>query len=203
MLGSLALAGPVLAATPPVKPPVKPSAAAVRAADLKAGSTLFSQNGCGACHTLVAARAAGTSGPSLDVLGLPAAEIVGQLTRGSIAMPSFRKRLTAKQISQLAGYVAATARARSSRPRDARSLFLGYCGGCHVLAAAGSRGYTAANLDAKATTAEQVISALVNRHPLSLGFGVHFSGPELSAVAAFVAGPAAAAPAATTTTANG
>ena len=173
----------------------------MRAADLKAGGTLFVQYGCGACHTLAVARAAGTAGPNLDILGLPAAEIVGQLTQGSIAMPSFRTRLTAKQISQLAGYVAASARARTSRPRDARSLFLGYCGACHALLAAGSHGTLAANLDAQRYTEQQVISALVTRHPLAMGFGVHFSGPELSAVAVFVAGaplPAGASPATTT-----
>ena len=194
-----------LAATPPAKAPAKATAAAVRAADLRAGSTLFAQYGCGACHTLAAARAAGTAGPSLDVLGLPAAEIAGQLTRGSIAMPSFRTRLTVKQISQLAGYIAASARARAGRPRDVRSLFLGYCGGCHALQTAGSRGAAAPNLDARPYTAAQVIAALVTQHALSMGFGVHFSGPELAAVAAFVAGPAAPAdtPPAATTTAGG
>ena len=201
-----------LATSPPAKTPAKPTpkpkpgtpayAAAVRAANLKAGKALFAQLGCGACHILGAARAAGTAGPNLDVIGLPAAEIVRQLTRGSIAMPSFRTRLTAKQISQLAGYIAASARAKTSRPRDAKSLFLGYCGSCHVLEAAGSRGTIAPNLDLTRSTREQVISALVTKHPLSMGFGVHFSGPELAAIAAFVAGPADA-PAPATTTAAG
>lgn len=211
VLAPLAFAVPALAARPPAKTPVKapakptakPTAAAVRAADLRAGGMLFAQYGCGACHTLAGARAAGTGGPDLDVLGLPAAEIAGQLTRGSISMPSFRTRLTAKQITQLAGYVAATARARTSRPRDAKSLFLGYCGGCHVLRAAGSRGNSAPSLDAKRITAEQVTSAIVTLHPLSLGFGVHFSGSELAAVAAFVAGPATEPPPAATTTSGG
>lgn len=204
-----------LATAPPAKPPAKTPAtttpkpgspahaAAIRAANLKAGKALFAQLGCGACHTLGAARAVGTAGPNLDIIGLPAAEIVRQLTRGSIAMPSFRNRLTAKQISQLAGYIAASARARTSRPRDAKSLFLGYCGSCHVLQAAGSRGTIAVNLDLTRSTAEQVISALVTKHPLSMGFGVHFSGPELAAIAAFVAGPADAPPPAATTTAAG
>lgn len=187
---------------PTPEPGTPAYAAAVRAANLKAGKALFAQLGCGACHILGAARAAGTTGPNLDVIGLPAAEIVRQLTRGSIAMPSFRTRLTAKQISQLAGYIAASARAKTSRPRDAKSLFLGYCGSCHVLAAAGSRGTIAPNLDLTRSSREQVISALVAKHPLSMGFGVHFSGPELAAIAAFVSGPADA-PAPPTTTAAG
>lgn len=201
-----------LATSPPAKTPAKTTpkpkpgtpayAAAVRAANFKAGKALFAQLGCGACHILGAARAAGTAGPNLDVIGLPAAEIVRQLTRGSIAMPSFRTRLTAKQISQLAGYIAAASRAKTSRPRDAKSLFLGYCGSCHVLEAAGSRGTIAPNLDLTRSTREQVISALVTKHPLSMGFGAHFSGPELAAIAAFVAGPADASAPVTTTAAG-
>lgn len=190
------------ASKPATKPAPKPSAAALRAANIRAGGTLFGQFGCGACHTLAAARAAGTAGPNLDVLGLPGAEIAGQLTRGSIAMPSFRTRLTVAQISQLARYVAASSRAGTSRPRDARTLFVGYCGSCHVLQAAGSRGAVSVSLDAKRYTDQQVISALVTQHPLSMGFGVHFSEVELPALAAYVAGAAssAAAPPATTTT---
>ena len=213
-LVATAVAVPAPAATPPAasapaakpaaKPAPKPSVVAVRAADLKAGGTLFAQYGCGACHTLAAARVAGTAGPNLDILGLPVAEIVGQLTHGSIAMPSFRTRLTPKQIAQLAGYVAASARARTTRPRDARSLFLGYCGSCHLLQAAGSRGVISVNLDAQRYTDRQVIFAVVTQHPLALGFGIHFSTPELSALAVFVAGsqsPADASPATTTTAA--
>ena len=86
----------------PVAP--KPSAAATRAADLRAGATLFAQNGCGACRTLAGARSHGAKAPDLDVLGLPPAEIVRQLTRGSIGMPSFKGRLSTAQIAQLAGH---------------------------------------------------------------------------------------------------
>lgn len=204
----LGLAGAVAAgagaATPKPKKPAAPkplSPAAVRAADLKAGGTLFMVNGCGACHTLAGARVDGAKAPDLDVLGLPAAEIVRQLTKGSISMPSFKGRLTTKQIAQLAGYIAATAKAKERRPRDAVSLVRGYCGMCHALASAGARGVTAAPLDAKPVTAQEVVNAIVQKHPLSMGFGLHLEGDELQALADYVSARAPQAAAAGTTTA--
>lgn len=127
-LGSvgLAAAAPPTKTAPakaaPAKAPVKLTPAQARAADLRAGATLFANSGSGACHTLAGARAVGRAGPDLDVLGLPAAEIARQLTKDSIAIPSFKNRLSAAQIAQLAGYIAATAKARGTRPRDALVL---------------------------------------------------------------------------------
>lgn len=202
-----AVSKPVVSAattTPTKKPvPAKPkptlTPAQLRAANLRAGAALFAANGCGACHTLAAAHGAGTAGPNLDLLGLPAAEIVKQLTKGSISMPSFKARLTAAQIGQLAGYVVATARARGTRPRDPATLFRGYCGTCHALAAAGTPGAVAPRLDGHSYTAADVQSAVVSGHPVSLGFGSHLDGSELQAIAAYVAAASPPAQPATTT----
>ena len=188
-IAAVAAGGALAAARAAPKPvrPATPSAAAVKAAALRAGATLFADNGCAACHALAGARATGARAPSLDVLGLPAVEIARQLTRGSISMPSFRTRLTATQIAQLAGYIAATAKNRSTRPRDPASLYRGYCGMCHALPAAGATGVTAARLDAKALSAAEVVNGIVQQHALSQGFGVHLTASELAALARFVA----------------
>ena len=198
---AVAAGGALAAASSPSHPPkpvasAKPSVAALKAAALRAGASLFADNGCGACHALAGARATGARAPSLDALGLPAAEIARQLTRGSISMPSFRTRLTATQIGQLAGYIAATAKSRSTRPRDPASLYRGYCGMCHALPAAGATGVTAVRLDARALSTAEVVNGIVQQHPLSQGFGVHLTASELAALARFVAaasGTAAAA----------
>ena len=184
---------PAGGAAAPAPKPATPAAG--RAAALKAGAGLFSANGCGACHTLVGAGARGAKAPDLDVLGLPAAQIVKQLTRGSISMPSFRGRLTTVQIQQLAAFVAATAKAKERRPRDAATLYRGYCGMCHTLAAAGSQGAGGPALGTAATTAAEVQLAVVDQHSAAYGFANHLEPAELAAIAAYVAAasPTAAA----------
>jgi mono/diheme cytochrome c family protein len=72
------------------------------------GKQLFTQN-CATCHTLKDAGATGQVGPNLDQLQ-PGPELVTkQVNSGGGAMPSFKGKLTAAQIKQIADYVSSVA----------------------------------------------------------------------------------------------
>jgi cytochrome c6 len=61
---------------------------------------------CSGCHTLKDAGAKGTVGPNLDELK-PSFEVVKlQVEKGGGAMPSFQDKLSARQIDDVATYVA-------------------------------------------------------------------------------------------------
>jgi outer membrane protein assembly factor BamB len=72
------------------------------------GAVLFTQN-CASCHTLAAAHATGTVGPSLDRLRPSKAVVARQVTNGGGGMPAFAGRLSARQIDAIAAYVAISA----------------------------------------------------------------------------------------------
>jgi mono/diheme cytochrome c family protein len=73
--------------------------------DSKKGSAVFASGGCGGCHTLAAAHATGTVGPNLDSLKPDYRSVTAQVTNGGSAMPSFKSRLSTKQIADVAAYV--------------------------------------------------------------------------------------------------
>ena len=73
--------------------------------DSKKGSAVFASGGCGGCHTLAAAHATGTVGPNLDALKPDYRSVTAQVTNGGSAMPSFKSRLSTKQIADVAAYV--------------------------------------------------------------------------------------------------
>jgi cbb3-type cytochrome c oxidase subunit III len=73
------------------------------------GETIFAEAGCASCHTLAAAGATGTIGPSLDETQPDEALAVDRVTNGQGGMPSFRGRLTEEQIQAVAEYVAQNA----------------------------------------------------------------------------------------------
>jgi mono/diheme cytochrome c family protein len=78
--------------------------------DPTAGKTVFvSVAGCGACHTLQAAGTSGTIGPNLDDAKPDAALVVDRVTNGKGVMPSFKDRLSAKQIADVAAFVSQSA----------------------------------------------------------------------------------------------
>jgi mono/diheme cytochrome c family protein len=76
------------------------------------GAEIFAAAGCGDCHTLGAADAAGTIGPSLDGSKPSVDLVVDRVTNGQGAMPSFKDRLNEAQIRAVAEYVAETAGGR-------------------------------------------------------------------------------------------
>jgi mono/diheme cytochrome c family protein len=90
--------------------PVSPAAADAR------GRALFRGSGCGACHTLAAAGTTGTAGPDLDLRRPTRERVVRQVTGGGRGMPSFRDRLDARQVAELAAYVAAATSRRRGGP---------------------------------------------------------------------------------------
>src|SRR5262249_55781746 len=78
-------------------------------ASVAAGKALYASQGCGACHALAAAGSKGTIGPNLDDAKPDAAHVVGVVTNGKGLMPSYRSKLTPKQIEPLAAFVSTSA----------------------------------------------------------------------------------------------
>jgi mono/diheme cytochrome c family protein len=74
-----------------------------------AGAKVFANAGCKNCHTLKAAGAKGTVGPNLDQLQPSAALVTKQVNRGGGVMPSFKGKLSPKQIKDVADYVSSVA----------------------------------------------------------------------------------------------
>lgn len=83
--------------------------AMVAGEDADPGLRVFETAGCGSCHTLAAAQAAGKVGPNLDRSKPDVALVVQRVTNGQGGMPSFRGQLTPAQIDDVAAYVAANA----------------------------------------------------------------------------------------------
>ena len=71
-----------------------------------AGEVVFRQSGCADCHTLLAAKATGTTGPNLDESNPDFSKVVEYVTKGPGEMPSFRGQLTGAEIRNVAKYVA-------------------------------------------------------------------------------------------------
>jgi mono/diheme cytochrome c family protein len=73
------------------------------------GESVFASNGCGGCHVLAAAGAAGNVGPNLDE-SMPSYELVVQrVTLGQGGMPAYGEQLEAQEIADVAQYVADSA----------------------------------------------------------------------------------------------
>jgi cytochrome c553 len=73
------------------------------------GAKVFTQSGCGTCHTLNAAGAGGRIGPNLDVLRPAYAQVQSQVTKGGGGMPAYGDKLSAAEIRDLAAFVASRA----------------------------------------------------------------------------------------------
>ena len=86
-----------------------PSTTPAAAGNPTAGKAVFASAGCGGCHTLAAAGAAGAVGPNLDQVKPAYAFVLARVTQGKGAMPSFKGQLTPKQIQDVAAYVSSSA----------------------------------------------------------------------------------------------
>lgn len=75
-------------------------------ADPIGGKAVFKSAGCGACHALADAGAHGSLGPDLDRLQPGYEQVRAQVVSGGGTMPSFAHQLSAKQIRDVAAYVA-------------------------------------------------------------------------------------------------
>lgn len=101
--------------TTPVVPkkPVTPSPTPAAERPLKlseqgaAGQAVFlnAEPPCGACHTLAATGSQGSLGPNLDQLQPDEKRIVQALNQGVGVMPSYKGRLSANQMRELARFV--------------------------------------------------------------------------------------------------
>jgi cytochrome c6 len=77
--------------------------------DRAAGRKLFTGGtapSCGVCHTLRDAQTTGEIGPVLDEIKPDAERVAKALRTGLGVMPSFRDKLSEKEIALLARYVA-------------------------------------------------------------------------------------------------
>ena len=80
-------------------------------ASSSAGGKVFASAGCGNCHTLKAAGAKGQIGPNLDELKPDASVVERQVRSGGNGMPSFRSRLSSKEIALVGEFVSSSSRA--------------------------------------------------------------------------------------------
>ncbi len=73
------------------------------------GAAVYTEAGCGSCHTFEAAGSTGTIGPNLDE-SAPSTELaIERVTAGMGAMPAFGDQLSPEQIRAVAAYVSQTA----------------------------------------------------------------------------------------------
>ena len=77
--------------------------------DATAGKGVFASAGCTACHTLKDAGSNGTVGPNLDDVKPTFEKVVDRATLGKGVMPSFKDKLKAQQIADVAQYVSTVA----------------------------------------------------------------------------------------------
>ena len=80
------------------------------------GGKVFASAGCGSCHTLSAAGAKGQVGPNLDELKPDSSTVAHQVKVGGNGMPSFRSRLSSRQIRLVADFVATASRGSGKVP---------------------------------------------------------------------------------------
>lgn len=74
------------------------------------GKAVWKKAGCGRCHILAAAGSRGKIGPNLD-REKPSLQLVTRVvTKGTIAMPSFKGKLKKAEIAAVAKFVVASTR---------------------------------------------------------------------------------------------
>lgn len=78
--------------------------------DAKRGRRVWTTAGCGACHTLSASNATGTSAPNLDEIRPSQRLVVDRVALGFRAMPTYQGLLTPQQIADVGAYVAEATR---------------------------------------------------------------------------------------------
>jgi mono/diheme cytochrome c family protein len=71
-----------------------------------AGARVFSEAGCGGCHTFSPAGSNGTTAPNLDEADVTFEQAVEQVTNGGGGMPAFEGDLSEQEIEDVARFVA-------------------------------------------------------------------------------------------------
>jgi mono/diheme cytochrome c family protein len=88
------------------EPPTTTPSSIPQQGNAENGRKLFQRVGCGGCHTLLAAKATGTRGPSLDDDRPDFTRVVECVTTGPGDMPTFSGRLSGSEIRDVAKFVA-------------------------------------------------------------------------------------------------
>lgn len=73
------------------------------------GKQIFSDAGCGGCHTFAPAGSNGKSGPELNRTALGVDQVAAKVKEGGGGMPSFEDKLTEQQIQALSRFVVSSA----------------------------------------------------------------------------------------------
>ena len=178
---------------------------AVAKVDQQNGQKLF-QSKCAGCHTLAAAGASGTVGPSLDAAfasdrqqGFEQSTIqnivLDQIRLASLPMPA--NLVTGQDAQDVAAYVAATAGqggAEAPSPAklgtDGKKIFQGECASCHTLKAAAATGTVGPNLDQLKPALAIVKRQVTNGGAVMPAFKGKLSDAQIAAVASFVSSSA-------------
>jgi mono/diheme cytochrome c family protein len=100
-------AGEAPAGEPPAgeEPPPGETEGGETPGDPTAGAEVFATAGCGSCHALADAGAAGAVGPNLDESQPSYELVVDRVTNGQGAMPAFGDTLSEQQIQDVSAYV--------------------------------------------------------------------------------------------------
>jgi mono/diheme cytochrome c family protein len=94
------------------------TAAPASSASSPRGAAVFAKARCGECHSLAAAKATGTIGPSLDGRQFTAKQLVRQVRRGGRGMPAFKSTLSGAEIDAVAHYVVSSSSAKLAKPKS-------------------------------------------------------------------------------------
>ncbi len=89
-----------------------PAAGAVDEARVQTGRTLFADWSCTSCHSLADAQSRSDIAPGLDGGELTEDFIIGRVSNGLGAMPSFAGQLTDEEIADIAYYITHVAKKR-------------------------------------------------------------------------------------------
>jgi cbb3-type cytochrome c oxidase subunit III len=183
-------------------------------ADVQSGQKLFQQN-CASCHTLAAANAHGTIGPSLDAafagdraqsfkqssienvvldqirLGSGPIENATDPAKAEPTMPA--DIVKGKDAVDVAAYVASVAGqngAEAPSPAalgtDGKKIFSAECASCHTLKAASATGTVGPNLDQLKPALAIVTRQVTNGGAVMPAFRGTLSQSQIEAVATFV-----------------
>lgn len=186
--------------------------------DVQAGQKLFQQS-CSACHTLAAAGAHGTIGPSLDAAFAGDREqkfaqdsienvVLDQIRLGSgpinnptsqsQAEPSMPANIVKGQdavdvaayVASVAGQNGAEAPSPATLGTDGKKIFQSQCASCHTLKAAAATGTVGPNLDQLKPSDARVTRQVTNGGAVMPAFKAVLSQAQIAAVAKFVSSSA-------------
>jgi cbb3-type cytochrome c oxidase subunit III len=183
-------------------------------ADVQAGQQLFQQN-CASCHTLAAANAHGTIGPSLDAafaadraqdfkqssienvvldqirLGSGPVEDPTDPSKAEPTMPADIVKGqdaldVAAYVASVAGQNGAEAQSPAALGTDGKKIFSTECASCHTLKAASATGTVGPNLDQLRPALAIVTRQVTNGGAVMPAFKGVLSQAQIDAVAKFV-----------------